>query len=147
MRREHCIPLYTSASIYHRVKDLVVDDPFHHEIYAGDYASGVIPEWRVAEREVHSMLIILTLIDPKTEQPGLAGQKTYVAHDIFFQPTKVLAGQYYLYFPGCIHARNALCDVRQEARKIAEQLMGKKRESLVAIEQETNRQVVQALLW
>ena len=95
-------------------------------IYISDYATGLIPEWTVVERERHGILTILTLIDPATPHTNLIDPTGYVAHEIFAAPERVLCSPAYLWRPGGIKRRNQFCDIRQEARKIAERLAGVK---------------------
>jgi hypothetical protein len=120
-------PLYKASEIHAVLVALAVGDLVPHQVLINDYKSGIIPAWSVAEREESGILTVLTLIDLNTQKSDVFSQgSAYCAYDVFTAPERVLAGPMYLYFPGCIHARNQLGDIRQDARVMAERMAGVK---------------------
>lgn len=121
MLRRDNVPLHTSEEIYSVIAGMHVGDVIPAQVYIHDYADGSIPEWTIAEIEQHDFLLIVTFIDPSSTAQSITQEcMVSIGLDVFFAPEKTLSAPTYLYYPGCEHARNMLCDIRQEARKISE---------------------------
>jgi hypothetical protein len=118
--RSQIRPLHQPADIYVALARLVVGDPVPLEVYIADYRDDAIPPWVVREIEISDSLLILTVCDESEwHAPTLWAPSYCVARDVFTQPTKTHAGPLYGYYPGCVHGRNMLADIRQHARQIA----------------------------
>ena len=84
------------------------------QIFIHDYAHGSIPDWTIVEIEQYDFLLVLTLIDPAScSESSIDGCVVSAALGVFL-PERTLSGPTFLYFLGCIHARNMLCDIRQD---------------------------------
>jgi hypothetical protein len=113
MNRWDCVPLHEASAIHAVLVGLFTHDVVPPEIYISDYENGEVPQWEVVEREEHGILTILTLIDKIQPLAGV---------EVFACATKILAGPHYRYSPGCVKARNPLCDIRQNARQMADRM-------------------------
>ena|SRR5579885_445044 len=132
VKRSQVLPLAIPADIYTALACLRVGDPVPPQVYIADYQDDSIPPWTVREIEPHDRLLILTVCDERAPvQATLFEPAHVVARDIFTMPTKTLAGPLYSYYPGCVHARNPLADIRQQARQIVDRAC--KREAVPAL--------------
>jgi hypothetical protein len=131
-------PLYDESEIHQAVKDIKPGERIPEQIYVQDYRDGSIPPWTVQECSPCGNGLYLTLIDPTTRHGYGYPANSYVGLDLITMPTRTLAGGLYLYYPGpeCVRRRNQFCDVRQEARKIAERLAGERRGAFISKQQD-----------
>lgn len=122
MKRTQVKPLSEPADIYQVLSQLQIGQQVPPEVLIADYKNGDIPPWTVREIE-RSNCLILTVIDPTARRDAtLFEPELVVAREVFTLPTKTLAGPFYMYHPGCIHARNMLADIRQHARQKSERM-------------------------
>jgi hypothetical protein len=121
MKRSQVLPLASAADIYAVLVHLHAGEFVPPQVYIRDYQDGTIPPWMIREIEAHDRLLIVTVCDEQAPvQATLFAPAHLVARDIFTMPTKTLAGPLYGYYPGCVHARNPLADIRQYARQIVD---------------------------
>lgn len=122
LKRSQVLPLHEPAAIYAVLSRLEIGQMVPPQVLTTDYTDGTISPWTVREIEQHGPALILTVCDESIFYPSrnLLDQDHCTAMDILTLPTKTLTWPFYGYYPGCVHPRNKLADIRQHARQLVD---------------------------